>query len=958
MEKSFPLDKLIDLEELQSIQDSFARAVGISSVIFSAEDEPLTRFTNPTRFCSLIQSTKKGKERCFRSFMETGKNALESEKPKIFYCFAHGGHFVAPIMIDGEYKGTMFAGQFIPEKFSAEQLHDLEKIAPEIDLDPGLLVKEAGKMRVVGEDVIRDYSSLLFKIVETITRRSAQVAELIMAKDALQKAHDGLEKRVQERTAELAEANKGLKHEITERKLAEEALQKERDKTQHYLDVAAVMLLVIGADRKVTLINKKGCEILGYEKEKEITGKDWFDNFVPERLRDEVAAVFNLLVAGEIEPVEYYENPVLTKHGEGRIVTWHNTILRDERGRIYATMASGEDITERKRAEEALRESELRYRSLTDDVLDASSVGIFILDSDFQVVWVNQALECYFGLRRKEIIGKDKRQLIRERIKDIFEDPVYFTEKVFATYDNNTYIEHFECHIVPDSEREERWLEHWSQPILSGLYAGGRIEHYSDITERKKAEEKLIPLLAVVKQSSEGMAVANLDGILTFANNAWCKMHGYKSSKELLGKNLAIFHNKEQLENEVKPFNEKVKQDGAHSGEVGHITKDGKPFPTLMGTTLLKDEQGKPYALVGIARDITERKRMEKALNDRVCFEKIVASISTSFINLAPDEIDIGIEDALGSIGEFFGVDRSYLFRLFDDGTKTDNTHEWCAEGIVPQIENLKGLQTADFPWFLGRLNRFETVHIPSVADLSPEADCEKEILQSGGIQSAILVPMVYGGTLVGFIGLDSVKQEKSWSEENIALLRIICEIFVNALERKRVMDALRSSETKFHAMFEKNPLGAVIIDKERKIREVNDTAVAMVGRSREEIIGRTRHEFICPIAENDCPIYDHGLIIDHAEGILISKDRGEVPIEKTATQITVDGDTMILEMFYDITKRKAAEEEIKEKADELEKFNRLAVGREFKMIELKKEINALLEKLGKEPGYKIVGDA
>jgi len=827
MEKSFPLDKLIDLEELQSIQDSFARTVGISSVIFSAEDEPLTRFTNPTRFCSLIQSTKKGKERCFRSFMETGKNALESEKPKIFYCFAHGGHFVAPIMIDGEYKGTMFAGQFIPEKFSAKQLHDLEKIAPEIDLDPGLLVKEAGKMRVVGEDVIRDYSSLLFKIVETITRRGAQVAELIMAKDALQKTHDGLEKRVQERTAELAEANKGLKHKITERK----------------------------------------------------------------------------------------------------------------------------------RAEEALRESELRYRSLTDDVLDTLSVGIFILDSDFQVVWVNQALECYFGLRRKEVIGKDKRQLIRKRIKDIFEDPVYFTEKVFATYDNNTYIEHFVCHIVPDSERENRWLEHWSQPILSGLYAGGRIEHYSDITERKKAEEKLIPLLAVVKQSSEGMAVANLDGILTFANNAWCKMHGYKSSKELLGKNLAIFHNKEQLENEVKPFNEKVKQDGAHSGEVGHITKDGNPFPTLMGTTLLKDEQGKPYALVGIARDITERKRMEKTLNDRVCLEKIVASISTSFINLAPDEIDIGIEDALGSIGEFFGVDRSYLFRLFDDGTKTDNTHEWCAEGIVPQIENLKGLQTADFPWFLGRLNRFETVHIPSVADLSPEADCEKEILQSGGIQSAILVPMVYGGTLVGFIGLDSVKQEKSWSEENMALLRIICEIFVNALERKRVMDALRSSETKFHAMFEKNPLGAVIIDKERKIREVNDTAVAMVDKSREEIIGRTCHEFICPIAKNDCPIYDHGLTINHAEGILISKDRGEVPIEKTATQITVDGDTMILEMFYDITKRKAAEEEIKEKADELEKFNRLAVGREFKMIELKEEINALLEKLGKEPGYKIVGD-
>ena len=488
---SLSLCELIDIDELQSIQDSFARAVGISSVILSPEGKPLTKFTDPTGFCSLIQSTGKGKERCFRSFMRMGEIALGVQEPEICYCFAYGGHFVAPILIDGEHKGTMFAGQFIPDKFSPEELQNLEEIATEIDLDPGLLVKEAEKMRVVREDVIRNYSILLFKIVENIARTGVQAAELSQVNDALRRAHDGLECRVQERTSELAEANKGLEHEIVERKLAEDALQKERDRAQHYLDVAGVMFLVIGADRKVSLINKKGCEILGYEEEEEITGKDWFDNFIPDRLRDGVAGVFKSLVAGEIELVEYYENPVLTKHGEERIVAWHNTIMRDERGRIYATMASGADITERKKAEEELRESELRYRSVTDDVLDTSSVGIFILDSDFQVVWVNHALERYFGLRRKEVIGKDKRQLIRERIKDIFEDPVYFAEKVVATYDNNTYIEHFECHTVPGRELEERWLEHWSQPIISGLYAGGRVEHYSDITERKQTEVEL-----------------------------------------------------------------------------------------------------------------------------------------------------------------------------------------------------------------------------------------------------------------------------------------------------------------------------------------------------------------------------------------------------------------------------------------------------------------------------------
>ena len=149
------------------------------------------------------------------------------------------------------------------------------------------------------------------------------------------------------------------------------------------------------------------------------------------------------------------------------------------------------EIAEREQAEGALRKSEEKYRSLTDDVLDSSAVGIFILDSDFKVIWVNQALERYFGVRREDIIGKDKRELIRKRFKDIFEDSEGFVEKVFAAYGNNTYIENFECHVLPGDEREERWLQHWSQPIRSGLYAGGRIEHYTDITERRRVEERL-----------------------------------------------------------------------------------------------------------------------------------------------------------------------------------------------------------------------------------------------------------------------------------------------------------------------------------------------------------------------------------------------------------------------------------------------------------------------------------
>jgi len=143
---------------------------------------------------------------------------------------------------------------------------------------------------------------------------------------------------------------------------------------------------------------------------------------------------------------------------------------------------------QRNQAEVALRKSEEEYRSLIDDVFDTSMVAVLILDKNFNVVWCNEATKIYFGINRERLIGKDKRRLIDDDLKCIFADPDDYAAQLLKAYDEGSFTERFECRILPTNELQERWLVHWSQPIRAGIYEGGRVEQYTDITDRKILE--------------------------------------------------------------------------------------------------------------------------------------------------------------------------------------------------------------------------------------------------------------------------------------------------------------------------------------------------------------------------------------------------------------------------------------------------------------------------------------
>ena len=163
----------------------------------------------------------------------------------------------------------------------------------------------------------------------------------------------------------------GVSRDITQRILIANELKREKERAEQYLEVAEVILVGFDTEAKVQLINRKGLQVLGYE-EGELIGKDWFRICLPAHEYEHVMTVYRSLVRGEIKPFEYVENSILTKSGELRFIAWHNSVLRDDDGRITGTLSSGEDITERRRAEDALNR---RLVSLTQP-LDSEDISI------------------------------------------------------------------------------------------------------------------------------------------------------------------------------------------------------------------------------------------------------------------------------------------------------------------------------------------------------------------------------------------------------------------------------------------------------------------------------------------------------------------------------------------------------------------------------------------------------
>ncbi len=274
--------------------------------------------------------------------------------------------------------------------------------------------------------------------------------------------------------SEIIEANKKLK--------------KEKLTIQNYLDIAGVILLILNKHGEVTMINQKGCQILGLNID-QIIGKNWFDNFIPKGDINKLKKVFNDVLNNQSGLASHYESIIINSQGEERYISWNNTIIRDTDNNITGVLSSGEDITEIEISNKKLKESEKRYRELNNNL----NAGVVVHNPDTSIMYFNKMAEEILGLKYDELMGSyaSSSQFVfvdkNNKIMEIEEYPVNIIIK------SKTLLKNYLVGVKHINKDKIVWLSVNGVPLFNEDRSIKEIViSFDDITLEKVRQDKII----------------------------------------------------------------------------------------------------------------------------------------------------------------------------------------------------------------------------------------------------------------------------------------------------------------------------------------------------------------------------------------------------------------------------------------------------------------------------------
>jgi len=630
----------------------------------------------------------------------------------------------------------------------------------------------------------------------------------------------------------LRSNNQKLLDEIEDHNYTTGMLRKSEQRFRDVATAAGEFIWEIDHEFKYEFVTRKAHSVLGMESD-ELIGRSIFE-FIPPNEIDRIKATFTRSLKEGIS-FRNLQHRVLHKNGE---VNWQNDsgIPRfDQQQNIVGIRGVSMDITLIKEAESSLMKKDVLLQALsfsaqsflTSESWTDSIIGILKMLGDALNIsrvflaerqQVNGLEECRI---RNEWVDKKIKKRNRKKVDFKYSSDNRSHKQWFSKLSENTIVIINEKRanevekadletlavrsliyipIVPDKgwwgfigiedEKESRSWERVEVEILKTV-----IDSIAAAINKEDANAELIKLSTAVEQSSSAIAITDRNGNIEFINHQYEELSGYLIT-DLQGSKPNVFkqefHDKKQFKDVMNSLNEGKYWRGKYLSE----NKKGEKYWEGVSISPIYDKQSRLESFILVMNDITESNRYLEELQFRADFEEIINNVSTRFINLPTGEIDKAIESALSIIGKFIGVDRSYLFSIKDRIDVMNNTHEWCAPGILAQKEEQQNIHFEKIPWWMERMNNNEVVNLHSLDELPPEAVNEREILKKRDIRSLLVLPLNYKQKLIGFIGFDSVRKNKVWGKDAVNLLKIMGEIFVNAIIRKE-------GEEKFNQLYQ-----------------------------------------------------------------------------------------------------------------------------------------------------------
>ncbi|WP_410509125.1 PAS domain S-box protein [Methanosarcina hadiensis] len=386
----------------------------------------------------------------------------------------------------------------------------------------------------------------------------------------------------------------GVVQDITERKKAEKALELANSYNRSLIEASLDPLVTIGPDGKITDVNRATEMATGYNRS-ELIGTDFSDYFTdPGKAREGYQQVFR-----EGSVFDY----ALEIHHRNRKtipVLYNASVYRDENGEVIGVFAAARDVTELKKVEKELEIASKYNRSLIEASLDP----LVTIGPDGKITDVNEATESVTGYSRKELTGTDFSNYFTEPEKAKEGYKQVFREGLVRDY--ALEIQHRGGHTTPVLYNASVYRDEDDEVI--GIFAAAR-----DITELKKAEQKIQTLANAVESSEDAIITKSLEGIITSWNRGAEQIYGY-AAEEILGKPVSMLE-PDNHKGEIEQLIKKIKQGKrVQHYETSRLKKDGTAINISITLSPVFSSSGELVAISAIARDVTERKKAEEAL--------------------------------------------------------------------------------------------------------------------------------------------------------------------------------------------------------------------------------------------------------------------------------------------------------------------------------------------------------